>query len=374
MRILITGGAGFIGLHTARALLARGDRVRILDALTPPVHEPLRVDAGLPGAPEGIEFLHGDIRDRATLSHAIDGIDAVIHLAAYQDYHLDFSRYFSVNATATALLYELIVERDLPIRRVVLASSQSVYGEGSARCDEHGVVLPEQRAVESLAAGDWSVRCPSCGRAVEPVPTPEHLALPRNAYGISKHAAETAALALGAQHGIPTVALRYAIVHGPGQSPRNAYSGLLRSACLALLAGRAPVVFEDGQQLRDYVAIEDAVSANLVALHHPDAPGAAYNVGGARSWSVLEVIDALNQIVPGPRSPEITGVFRVGDVRHTIGDLAKLRALGWEPVTDLPETWARYWEWLASLDLEHDIVSAAFGDMHEKGILRRSDG
>lgn len=367
MHVLVTGGAGFIGAHTVRALLTRGDDVRVLDALTQPVH-PIETEPDLGAA----EFVRGSVTNKEVCARALDGIDAVIHLAAYQDYLQDFSTFFTVNAAGTALLYEVIVERSLPIQRVVVASSQSVYGEGAARCEDHGVVVPDQRAPAALARGDWDVRCPVCGGEVEAVPTPESLAEPRNAYGISKLAAERVALALGAQHGIPTAALRYAIVHGPGQSPRNAYSGLLRSACLKLLAGEAPVVFEDGRQRRDYIAIEDVVAANLLALDHPNAPGAAYNVGGARSWTVLEVLAALNQIVPWPREPEMSGLYRIGDVRHTIGDLGRLRALGWEPGTDLVETWAVYWHWLASLGPQGSVVGDAFSDMLARGVLRAS--
>ena len=352
-----------------RALAARGDEVVVLDAFTAPVH-----GGGFePALPPDVHVIEGDVRSGEHWLRALDGVDAVVHLAAYQDYLPDFSRFFAVNATGTALLYELIVEHRLPVRRVVIASSQSVYGEGAARCEQHGVVVPEQRDPDAMARGDYDVHCPHCGGVVEAVPTTEDLAQPRNAYGISKLAAETAALALGAQHDIPTAALRYAIVHGPGQSPRNAYSGLLRSACLSLLDGRAPVVFEDGRQLRDYVAIDDVVAANLIALDHADAPGRAYNVGGAHSWSVLQVLDALNEIVEHPREPEIPGAYRVGDVRHTIGDLSRLRALGWEPSTDLPATWRAYWEWLRTMGADASIVTEAFADMRERGVLRTSN-
>lgn len=365
MRVLVTGGAGFIGAATARALVARGDEVRILDALTQPVHAPHAVPSI-----EGAGLVHGDVRDKRIWERVLDGVDAVVHCAAYQDYLPDFSTFFAVNAVGTALLYEVIVECALPVRRVVIASSQSVYGEGAARCERHGTVVPDQRSPDALARGDWNVHCPQCGDVVEPVPTPEHLAQPRNAYGISKLAAEQAALAIGAQQGIETVALRYAIVHGAGQSPRNAYSGLLRSACLSLRGGRAPVVFEDGRQLRDYIAIDDVVAANILALDHPDAPGSAYNVGGARSWTVLEVLEALNEIVPEPREADIPGIFRIGDVRHTVGDLSSLRRLGWEPATDLRAVWRAYWDWLGTLDLGADVVSDAFADMQARGVLR----
>ena len=365
MNLLVTGGAGFIGAHTVEALRARGETVRVIDALTQPVHEP-----GV-ASPDDDAFIRGDVRDRAAWEAALDGIDAVVHLAAYQDYLPDYSTFFHTNATGTALLYELIREHALPVRRVVYASSQSVYGEGQVLCDEHGVVAAAQRLADDMARGDFDARCSQCGRvSPKPVPMSEDFQAPHNAYGIAKLAGEQAALVLGEQTGVETVALRYAIVHGPGQSPRNAYSGLLRSACLSLLGGRAPVVFEDGKQLRDYVAIDDVVSANLLALDHPDAPGRAYNVGGARTWSVLEVLDALGDVAPEPRAPEIPGLFRVGDVRHTIGDLSRLRALGWEPNTDLVQTWRRYWAWLSEQDLGARTVGDAFEDMQRRGVLR----
>lgn len=368
MRVLVTGGAGFIGSHTTAALLARGDDVRVLDAFIAPVHP------GPSSAPDGAEVLRGDVRDAATWERALDGIDAVIHCAAYQDYLPDFSTFFHVNAVGTSLLYEIAVAKALPLQRVVVASSQSVYGEGAATCPTHGLVVPDQRRADDLARGAWAAHCPVCEAVVEPAPTPEHLTAPRNPYGISKLAAETAALALGAEHDIPTAALRYAIVHGTGQSPRNAYSGLLRSACLAWRAGRAPAVFEDGLQLRDYVAIDDVVAANLTALDHPDAPGRAYNVGGPRSWTVREVLEAVADIVPDAPTPEFTGAYRVGDVRHTIGDLSRLRGLGWEPVTDLRTTWKAYWDWLGSLDLPPDVDAEARAEMRARGVLRQADG
>ena len=369
MNVLVTGGAGFIGSHVVAQLEARGDTVRVLDALTQPVHD----RDVMPPSVDGALFLKGDVTDRDAWRRVLDGIDAVVHMAAYQDYQPDFSTFFRVNAVGTSLLYEIIVEHQLPVRRVVFASSQSVYGEGQVRCEHHGIVPAAVRLPDDLERGDYDARCSVCGaRCPEPVAMREEFAAPVNAYGISKLAAETAALTLGAQHGIPTAALRFAIVHGPGQSPRNAYSGLLRSACVSYLRARAPVVFEDGEQRRDYVAIDDAVSATLVALDHPDAPGRAYNVGGARSWSVLEVLDGLREIVPSWRQHEPAGHYRVGDVRHTVGDLSALRALGWEPSADLPSVWRAYWAWLEALELPGDPVGAALEDMLAKGVVRTS--
>jgi len=368
VNVLVTGGAGFIGSHTVRALRARGDSVRVLDALTQPVHEP----GTKPAFEEGVEFLPGDVRNAEDWTRALDGIDAVVHLGAYQDYLTDFSTFFTVNAAGTALLYETIVARNLPVRRVVIASSQAVYGEGNVRCAEHGVLSPGSRAMEQLAKAEWNVACPLCGRATQSVPTSEESADPRNAYGISKLAAERAGLALGDTYGVPTAALRYSIVHGAGQSPRNAYSGLLRSAALRMRAGKPPLAFEDGLQLRDYVAITDVVSANLLALDHPDAPGRAYNVGGGRAWTVIEVIDALREVTGVDVEPELPGTYRVGDVRDTVSDISRLRSLGWEPGADLKDVWRDYWAWLDEVSPAASIVDDAYERMQREGVLRTS--
>lgn len=366
MKVLVTGGAGFIGLATAQALRERGDEVRIMDALTPPVHAP---DAA---GPDGFDFVRGDVRVKQDWERALDGVDAVCHFAAYQDYLKDFSTFFHVNAAGTAMLYEAIVEHSLPVRRVVVASSQAVYGEGAYRCDLDGLVTCEPRPAERLKRGEFDQRCPRCGGPVEPVATPEEHADPRNSYGISKLSQEKIALALGETYGVPTAAMRYSIVHGAGQSPRNAYSGLLRSTALNLLAGVPPVAFEDGKQQRDYVAIGDVVAANVIALDHPDAPGRAYNVGGDAAWTVLEVIEALREIAGADVEPATPGLYRVGDTRHIVSDVSRLRSLGWDVRADLKAVWRDYWEWLGGLGIDPQIARRAHQDMMDRGVLRKA--
>ncbi|MHB8510940.1 MAG: NAD-dependent epimerase/dehydratase family protein [Actinomycetota bacterium] len=366
MRVLISGGAGFIGGALSKALLERGDDVVILDSFKAPVHGPDEKD------PEGVTVIRGDVSSKTDWQYALDGVEAVAHFAAYQDYLRDFSTFFNINAAGTALLYEVIVERSLPIRRIVVASSQAVYGEGAYRCEADEVVVPHPRPLERLERGEYEQRCPQCGGPIEPIPTAETLGDPHSPYGISKLAQEKIALALGDSYGIPTVAMRYSIVHGPGQSPRNAYSGLLRSAALNMLAGVPPVAFEDGRQQRDYVSIYDVTRANLIALDHPEAPGKAFNVGGGTSWSVLDVIDALHEITGIEVEPQIPGIFRVGDTRHIVSDITALRSLGWEPSADMDEAWRAYWEWLQSLHIDPGIARRAFHEMMESGVLKHS--
>jgi len=348
MHVLVTGGAGFIGSHTVDLLLARGYRVRVLDALTRPVHQ---TETPLYLSPRA-EFLHGDVTDRAALRRALEGVDAVLHLAAYQDYLPDFSTFFRVNAAGTALLYELIVAERLPIKRVVVASSQAVYGEGRYHCPRDGIVYPGQRPLGQLEAGDWEVRCPVCGGAIQWLPTPEDAELhPHNPYALSKQTQEAIALQLGRRYDIPSVALRYSITQGPRQSFFNAYSGILRSFTARLFQGQPPLVYEDGQQRRDYVSVYDVARATVLALEDDRAVYQAFNVGSGVPTSVLEYAWLVIRTVGVDVAPLVPGDFRVGDTRHIVSDIAKLRALGWAPVVPLPQLVAEYVDWARAAGL-----------------------
>src|SRR5712692_5264930 len=247
MRVLVTGGAGFIGSHTVDLLLARGYSVRILDALLPPVHR-----AGQPPAylPAEAEFMHGDVRERGAWERALAGVGAVFHFAAYQDYLPDFSTFFHVNAVGTALLYEVAVAQHLPLEKIVVASSQAIYGEGRYLCARDGVQYPGPRSEAQLKAHAWEPRCPKCGEGLEAQFTPE----------------ETLAINLGRRYGLPTVALRYSITQGARQSFRNAYSGAMRIFAMQALAGQPLSVYEDGQQMRDFVYVGDVARANLLVF------------------------------------------------------------------------------------------------------------
>ena len=297
MHVLVTGGAGFIGSHVVDALLGRGDRVSLLDSLVERVHPSGRPPDHLPPA---ATFVRGDVTHKGDWLRALEGVEAVIHLAAYQDYQPDFGRFAAVNDGGTALLYEVLVEHRLPVRKVVMASSQAVYGEGAYHCDQHGLQHPKPRPLAQLERGDWDVRCPVCGAAARPVATNESHPDPHNAYAISKLAQERYALVLGERYGVPSVALRYSIVQGPRQSPANAYSGVLRAFTGRLLRDEPPVVFEDGRQLRDYTHIDDVVAATMLALDDDRADFDVFNVGSGQTTSVL--LDSLSLVVkPAPR-------------------------------------------------------------------------
>jgi len=366
-RILITGGAGFLGKYVAAALIARGDRVRVLDALRPPVHVP---DAR-PDLPPGVECIIGSVTDRETVVAALDGIDAVLHLAAYQDYLPDFSTFYAVNTVSTALLFEAIVASGRRPRRIVIAGTQAEYGEGPYRCDRHGTVWPSPRSEEWLARGAWEQVCPRCGGVVEPIPAEESSVHPHSPYAMSKRAAEECALVLGARYGIPTASARYSIIHGPGQSFRNAYSGALRAFTMQALSGRAPVVYEDGGQIRDFVWIGDAVAATVLLLDRDEVIG-PINVGGDRSIRVLDLAWMVIAATGADLRPDVPGLYRVGDTRHIRSDVTRLRSLGWSPTLDQGAIVNAYVGWAGLHPELTDRSIEARRHMTDLGVLREA--
>ncbi len=367
-QVLVTGGAGFIGSHTVDLLLEKGCRVRVLDSLQPRVH-PLGKPAYLhPDA----EFQQGFVERREDLARALEGVDAVIHLAAYQDYMPDFSTFLHVNAESTALLYELIVERNLPVRKVVVAASQAVAGEGKYECAAHGVVYPGPRPLEQLERGDWEVKCPHCGSDLRPLPIDESVARPHTAYGISKYAVELLALNLGRRYGIPAVSMRYTYVQGPRNSFYNAYSGVCRIFCLRVLAGLPPVVYEDGRQLRDYLDVADVARANVLVLERPEADYRVFNVGPGRALTVLDFARVVLKAAGSSLEPVVNGDFRVGDTRHTVSDVAALQSLGWRAEIPIETTVARYLEWIRQFRDTRQYLEAAESAMRQSNVIRRA--
>ncbi|MET7854121.1 NAD-dependent epimerase/dehydratase family protein [Streptomyces avermitilis] len=373
MRVLITGGAGFIGSHTADGLLDRGHEVTVLDALVPPVHADRRFPEHL--LERGVRWIDGDVRDRSAWERALDGVDAVYHLAAYQDYLPDFSTFFTTNTASTALLYEVLVARGQRLRRVVVASSQAVYGEGAQRCPECGEdeeLRPGARTAEQLERGEWDLLCPHCGAALVPDWTEEEETRPHNAYAISKYAQEQIALALGARYDIPTVVLRYSIVQGSRQSFRNAYSGILRIFAQRILKGRPPVCYEDGRQLRDYVSVHDVVRANLLALDDERVVGQALNVGGGRRVSILEYARLVAECSGVEVAPETPGTYRAGDTRHVFSSIDRMAQLGWKPEVPLREIVREYLDWASAQAGFIDATTDADLRMKSLGTVRQS--
>ncbi len=364
---MVTGGVGFIGGHLVERLLKEGYRVRVLDNLAPPTH-----NGTLPEwFNKEAEFQRGDVRSKEDWIQAIKGVSFVFHLAAYMDFHLDFSTYIDTNAKSTALLYEVIVEKKYPVKKIILASSQSVYGEGSYRCERHGLVYPLPRTEAELQKKAWEPRCPDCGAELAPVSQKETDPLrPTIPYGISKKAAEELLFCLGRLYGIPSVALRYTIVHGARQSFRHFYSGALRQIAVMALAGEDLVLHEDGNQLRDYVNVHDVVDAHLAVLNSPKADFEAFNVGSGKATRVRELAETIAKEVGAATSIQTPGLYRIGAPRHSPSDNAKLRALGWAPKRAIEDGVREYVEWIRKHPEAEGFLRDTLATMRKKKLLR----
>jgi dTDP-L-rhamnose 4-epimerase len=392
-RVLVTGGAGFIGSWTVDRLLEKGYEVRIIDNLQPRVHP-----NGLPAwVPKEAHFIKGDVSNPADLSPAMEGVDYIIHLAAYQDYLPDFSLFIHTNTESTALIFELAVRDPMkfPVRKIVFASSQAVSGEGQYLCrncaagrqlriensDSSGLVhsyasdadilvTPPSRNIDQLAKGDWEIHCPKCGKTMEPVLIPEETVNPGTTYGISKYAIELLADRLGRRYGIPTVCMRYTYVQGPRNSFYNAYSGIARRFALRIMNGLPPIIYEDGRQLRDYVNVRDVARANMLVLEHPGADYAVYNVGGGKAVTVLELASMMLKEFGSRLDPLIPGEFRIGDTRHTVSDISRLSKLGWIPEIPVSQNVSEYVEWIRSMQNTREYLEEAERVMREQNIVR----
>ncbi len=368
--VLVTGGAGFVGSHLVDTLLARGDRVRVLDNLDPLAHpdgtapEHLAADA---------ELIVGDLRDRDTVDAALEGVDRVVHLGGAVgngESMFNVRRSVDVNCGGTATLLEALIARRDRIRRLVAASSMVVYGEGAYECVAHGHVVPGPRPVEQLRRRLWEPSCPICSGGLTPAPCSELTPLrPVSVYGITKRDQEELVLTLGAAYGIESVALRYLNVYGPRQALGNPYTGVAAIFAARLIAGRRPIVFEDGRQLRDLVHVSDVVRATLAAMDAPDAPGHAINVATGRQVTIAALASELARALGSRLEPELTGEFRAGDIRHCFADTALAqRLLGFEAEVELGDGLPVLARWVARETVE-ESGDAALQDLRSRGLV-----
>jgi dTDP-L-rhamnose 4-epimerase len=368
-RILVTGGAGFIGSHLSDELLQHGYRVRVLDSLAPQVHGPERRKPAYLSA--DVELIVGDIRDSDAVRRALDGVDAVYHLVAIvgvgQSMY-DLVRYTDVNNVGTAVLLEALVNR--PVERLIVASSMSIYGEG-LYCDSDGQVCSNvTRSLEQLKANDWEMRTPD-GRPLKPMPTPEwktpSLA---SVYALNKYDQEQMCLIVGQAYNLDTVALRFFNAYGPNQALSNPYTGVLAIFASRLLNGNPPLVFEDGEQLRDFVSVYDVAQACRRAHEAPGAPGKVFNVGSGRQYTVLEVARRMADVLGKPHiRPEVAGKYRVGDIRHCFPDITLARdVLGFEPEIALEDGLLDLAAWLDGQEA-HDRFADARAELAARGLV-----
>ena len=367
-RALVTGGAGLIGSHLADLLIEEGWRVRVLDNIEPNTHKR--------GKPAWInkqaDFKQGDLRDRETITQALRDIDVVFHQAAYGGYMPEIAKYVHVNSLGTAQMLEVIREKNLPIKKVIVASSQAVYSEGAGSCPKHGLVFPNVRPVEQLKRGDWSVRCPICNEPTTSVPTPENAPVGgETVYGLTKVDQEKLVLLCGKQMGIPTVALRYSCTYGPRQSIFNPYTGVIAIFCTRLLNDLPPVLYEDGEQTRDFSFVEDIARANLLAANTDTLDGLPVNVGSGKGVSVREIAERIGDALGIKIEPEINGEFRPGEMRHLTSATDRVCAIGYEPKVDLEQGIGRYLDWIRSQSDVRDYFSGAAEILRCKGIVHR---
>src|SRR5947199_6395240 len=367
-RALVTGGAGLIGSHVADLLIEEGWRVRVLDNIEPNTHK-----RGKPAwINENADFIQGDLRDRKTISQVLMDIDVVFHQAAYGGYMPEIAKYVHVNSLGTAQMLEVIREKNLPIKKIVVASSQAVYSEGAGECPKHGLVFLRVRPIEQLRDGDWEVHCPICGAITKSVPTPENAPVGgETVYGLTKVDQERLVLLWGKQVGIPTVALRYSCTYGPRQSIFNPYTGVIAIFCTRLLNKLPPVLYEDGEQIRDFCFVEDIARANLLAAETDKLDGLAVNIGSGIGIPIREIAEQLSSILKIKIAPEINGEFRPGEMRHLTSDTTIARSAGYKPAVDLNEGIAHYIDWIRAQSDIRDYFSEASEILRNKGIVHR---
>ncbi len=374
--ILITGGAGFIGSRLANFLVANSHKVKVLDNLSRQIHgatpeySPLFLSLH-----HDVAFIRGSVTNREDLIKALQGVDTVIHLAAETGtgqsmYAIQY--YSDVNIGGTALLLDLIANEPFPIKKIVVASSRAVYGEGKYCCDQHGVVYPSARSATAMEQGDFSVHCPICGASVQLEATDEEAPVrPSSVYGVTKLTQEQLVLTVGQALGISAIAFRYQNVYGPGQSLSNPYTGIL-SIFSTRIRNRSPInIFEDGKESRDFVYIDDVVSITARAVEYEHPLVDMFNVGAGVATDVLTIANTLQRLLGEVVPTTVSGQFRVGDIRHNYADLAKVRkVLGFEPSVFIQQGLARFVDWVKSEQIQVDRYEQSLEELKAKGLFK----
>ena len=369
--VLVTGGAGFIGSHIVDLLVENGNRVRVYDCLEPQVHGP---NAEPPSCLNpAAEFVRGDVKDRDAVLRALDGVDVVSHQAAavgVAQSMYEVEKYVTENSLGVGVLLDVLANEKHSVKRLVVAASNTLYGEGEYECSDCGRIAPAPRPEEQLKQHDWEMHCPQCDRVSHAVPTSETKPLcPTSIYAITKRDHEEMCLCIGRAYGIGTIALRYFNVYGPRQALSNPYAGVAAVYCARLLNGNPPVAYEDGLQTRDFVNVKDIARANLLAIES-DVSDEVFNVATGRALSVLELGQILIDKLGCDGEPEVAGQYRAGDIRHCYADLSKIRRmLGFEPQVRFEDGVGELVDWVRPQVVE-DSFEKARKELDSRGLAR----
>lgn len=374
--VLITGGGGFIGSHLALRLLVAGHEVRVLDALIPQIHGDDPEASPLYQSIQGkVDFHRGCITDRALLARCLQGVDAIVHLAAETgtgQSMYEIQRYVDVNVGGTGILLDLLANTQHQVRKLVVASSRAIYGEGKYRCATHGVVYPEQRTAEDMEHGLFSPRCPVCGAFVEVEATDESTpAKPSSIYGITKLNQEQMVLTVGRALSIPSLAFRYQNVYGPGQSLSNPYTGILSIFSTRIKNDKSINIFEDGRESRDFVFVDDVVAATMLGVEHEAWVNDVFNVGSGVPTGVNAIVRMLQEAFGKQVPTTVSGQFRLGDIRHNFADLGKIdRVLGFVPRVGIEQGISRFVDWVREQQGGKDAYEESLRELAEKGLFK----
>jgi len=343
MRVLVTGGCGFIGGHIVDKLLAKEYEVTVLDCLEQPTHQNNKPNY----LAKNINFIQGNVLEADKLKQALKDVEVVFHQAATGGFTDNVAKYYEYNTLATAKFWELIVKENIKLRKFIVASSVAVYGEGKYNCQQCGVVTPCSRTKEKLERQEWELRCPACQKILYPMLTDE--AKPVNPilhYSQSKYDQERITMIMGKQTKIPVVALRYFLTYGPRQSPTNPYTGVCSLFATKLLKNKKPVIYEDGLQTRDFVFVEDVADANILVMESDNADNYVFNVGTGKTTAIKHVAETIAKSLGKPLEFEIGQKYREGDVRHIVANINELQSIGFAPKFSLEQGLKLYLEWL----------------------------
>lgn len=376
MRVLVTGGAGFIGSKLSIKLLNMGYEVRVLDNLSKQIHgENSDTSYTYSLIRDRVDFIKGDVRNMADWEKSLKGVDFVVHLAAETgtgQSMYEVSKYVDVNINGTAHLLDYVANSKGIVKKIVVASSRAVYGEGKYECAEHGAVYPLARVDADMLRGDFEVKCPICAKNVELLATDEESkSHPTSVYGYTKKVQEELSMLVGASVGVPVVGLRFQNVYGPGQSLKNPYTGILSIFSTRIANGNDINIFEDGLESRDFVYIDDVVDSIILALTKEKADFQVFNIGSDTRTDVLTIAKTLCNAYESNINLSVTGDYRLGDIRHNIADISKAkRLLGYQPKVSFDEGISNFVNWVKKQEVQPDLYDASIQEMKAKGLMK----